>query len=458
LGVEPSVIPEALCGLPERYRVERLLGEGGFGRVYLATDRHLRRECAIKVASQPEGHERLEREARIAASLGSSHVVRVFDVAHLENGSPYLVMEYLRGESLASYLAREGSLPPKLVVEWALQICSGLGEAHALGLIHRDLKPSNIFLVEEPHRAPLVKLLDFGLARASTSTASSAFVTTSGVMIGSPAFMSPEQIRDATLAAPTDIWSLGVVMYRMLTGHLPFTGSSNGALLAAITADPHDPIENHLPTLNPDLVRIVDRCLAKATNLRFQSAVELSEALRRVDVGASRPPRPPPAVLPASSEPTEDITAIAGDAVPASNPSRRRAIVVGATLGAALVGAVLVFGAHLQSAQEGTGLQSASASSPPKPVNERPRTIDPSSPSDATEPTGARALPGSPAKFEAQPNSAAAEQDPRPSSPAPATRTPKARKKAQPAEAPSKPSPEPVPAHATPRIIEEPQY
>jgi serine/threonine-protein kinase len=440
--------------LPERYFIERLLGEGGFGRVYLATDRHLKRECAIKVASQPDGHERLEREARIAASLGSSHVVRVFDVAHLENGSPYLVMEYLRGESLASLLAREERLPPKVVMEWALQICSGLGEAHALGLIHRDLKPSNIFLVEEPHRAPLVKLLDFGLARASVSATSSVFVTTSGVTVGSPAYMSPEQIRDATLGASTDIWSLGVVMYRMLTGRSPFTGTSSSALLAAISADPHDPIETHLPELNADLVRIIDRCLAKVAGQRFQSAAELAVALRRVDLGAmSRPPRPPPVAAPtASSEPTEDITAIAGDALPAASPSRRRALLIGVALFAAALVVVLVLLGVLSRASEEPPPQVVSASSPPKPVSEPPRVTEaPASTADASSTTDTVPAKGASSRVERRPNGASTE-------PAPQTRTPTPPKKPRPGEAPAKPSPESAPAHAPPRIIEEPQY
>ena len=197
-----------------KYRVDRVVGEGGMGVVCVGTHLALGQRVAIKVlAAHVLGNEmavaRFEREARMSASLAHEHVVRVFDFGRTDSGAPFLVMEFLEGEDLAARIERDGPLPVAEALELLAEACEGLAEAHARGLVHRDLKPSNLFLARRATGATVLKVIDFGIAKDAGALGSHAMTRTNDVM-GSPQYMSPEQVRDAkNLDARTDVWSLG---------------------------------------------------------------------------------------------------------------------------------------------------------------------------------------------------------------------------------------------------------
>ena len=213
---------EILAG---KYRVERLLGSGGMGMVVAAHHLDLDEKVALKLllpgaATNPMLVARFVREARAAAKIKSEHVARVTDVGQLEDGSPYMVMEHLEGSDLAAYLTRTGPLPVAEAVDFVLQACEALAEAHGLGIVHRDLKPANLFCVQRVDDQRSIKVLDFGISKISVDTASQSLTQTSALM-GSPLYMSPEQMQSArTVDARADIWSLGVILFELLAGRL----------------------------------------------------------------------------------------------------------------------------------------------------------------------------------------------------------------------------------------------
>jgi serine/threonine protein kinase len=267
-----------------KYTVERLMAEGGMGVVCLGRHVQLERPVAIKflrraLSGRPAIVQRFLNEARALAALRSEHVVSVMDVGQLESGRPYLVMEHLDGIDLDALLERDGPLSVERAIGYILQICEPLAEAHALGIVHRDIKPENLFLWSGGPTADSVKVLDFGLAKQLGSSRALG-VTGPQDSIGSPCYMSPEQVSTPQLVdSRTDIWSVGVVLYRLVTNTTPFDGDSLVQVLSHILAATPVPLPDASPHLDDELNAIVLRCLQKSPENRYQTMSQLSDAL-----------------------------------------------------------------------------------------------------------------------------------------------------------------------------------
>jgi serine/threonine-protein kinase len=270
-----------------RYRVERVLGVGGMGIVVAA--RHLALEQAVAIKFllpqallHPEVVTRFAREARAAVRIRSEHVSRVTDVGTLENGAPYMVMEYLEGRDLCSELHARGRLELDRAVDYILQACEAIAEAHRLGIVHRDLKPGNLFLVES-HGVGIVKVLDFGISKISGlggAADGGGGMTQSASLLGSPAYMSPEQMTSArSVDARSDIWALGVILFEFIAGRPPFTGRSIPELCMEITNRPAPALRSVRPDAPAGLESVVTRCLEKNRDNRYSSIDELAHAL-----------------------------------------------------------------------------------------------------------------------------------------------------------------------------------
>jgi serine/threonine protein kinase len=263
-----------------KYAILRCIGEGGMGVVYEAMHQRLHQRLAIKVlrpdaSDQGELLARFEREARITAQLRSIHSARIIDVDRLPSGLPYIVLEYLEGRDLEAELTETGPLPIAEAVDIAIQVAAAMSEAHGLGIIHRDLKPANLFVCRAVDRR-VVKILDFGISRVE---ASESRITLSSSYVGTPLYAAPEQLRDSASAdARSDVWSLGVVLFEMLTGRTPFLGSG-AQVIARVMVDPVPWPGDLRPDLPPDLARIILRALQRDPAARFQNMNELSHAL-----------------------------------------------------------------------------------------------------------------------------------------------------------------------------------
>ncbi|MCI0704487.1 MAG: protein kinase [Planctomycetia bacterium] len=274
-----------------RYRVLKELGRGGMGAVYLGYDASLERKVALKVmlpdhAANPDARERFLREARSAAKIKSDHVVTIFDVGE-EYGIPFIAMEYLLGYPLDKYLKEKGELPLPHILRIGRETALGLAAAHELGLVHRDIKPGNLWLEAPKGR---VKLLDFGLARPMKDDI---HLTGTGAVLGTPAYMSPEQGRGLKVDHRCDLFSLGVMLYRLSTGKLPFTGDSMMAVLTSLAVDTPTPVRQLKPDVPEALEAVINRLLEKNPADRFQTAKEVVDAIRAIEH-----PKPVPGVLP----------------------------------------------------------------------------------------------------------------------------------------------------------------
>jgi serine/threonine-protein kinase len=271
-----------------KYELIELIGVGGIGFVVAATHVELGDKVALKflrpeALANREAVGRFAREARASAQIKSEHVVRVFDVGNLPDGAPFIVMEHLEGKDLDAVVHEQGALPVKLAVEYVLQACEALAAAHASGIVHRDVKPENLFLNHRAQGMDVIKVLDFGISKvAFTGSAIESrhpMVRTTMAM-GSPIYMSPEQIRAAQdIDARTDIWSLGCVLYELLTGSPAFDAPSLTQVAAIIIEQEPTPLELVCPLAPPGLAAIVTRCLAKSPAARFQDVAELAVAL-----------------------------------------------------------------------------------------------------------------------------------------------------------------------------------
>jgi len=280
-----------------RFRLDRLIGEGGMGVVWAATHLVTGKPVALKMlrperAGDPDLRQRFIREARAACTVQHPNVVQIHDVLDTEDGSPVMVMDLLHGESLGQRLDRETRLSPVEVARIMLPVVSAVGTAHAAGVVHRDLKPDNIFLADEGGGSISVKVLDFGIAKVlATQTEASATggLTGTGNMLGTPYYMAPEQIfveRDIDHRA--DIWALGVILYECLSGRRPTEADNIGQILKIVTTDGIVPLERVAPEVPPELARLVGRMLTRDRAGRPQSLQEVQATLRRFTDAAVR--------------------------------------------------------------------------------------------------------------------------------------------------------------------------
>ncbi|MBN1609515.1 MAG: protein kinase [Polyangiaceae bacterium] len=270
--------------LAGKYRLEKVLGAGGMGLVAAAHHLDLDTSVAIKLLlpgalSEGEAIGRFTREAQAAAKIRSEHVARVTDAGRLPNGAPYIVMEYLDGTDLGAWLAKRGALPVEQAIEFVLQACEAIAEAHGLGIVHRDLKPANLFCIQKPDGSLSIKVLDFGISKvAGPAPAGLDLVATqSACLLGSPRYSSPEQLQSArSVDARTDIWSLGVILYELLTASAPFGGEGLAELFTNITSRPAPSLHEVQPGLPPGLDQVVQKCLAKDRAKRYSNVAELA--------------------------------------------------------------------------------------------------------------------------------------------------------------------------------------
>ena len=274
--IEPATHPE-LLGRIGRYEIEQLVGAGGMGLVFRGHDTELHRIVAVKtIASSLAPHgavrQRFLAEARAVASLAHPHIVSVHDIVH-EDPVPAIVMQYVAGPSLGEHIAKNGALHWRNALQLGTQLCDALETAHRSGLIHRDIKPGNVLLEANATRALLT---DFGLVRVLDQQT----VTRSGTLAGTPEFMSPEQAWGRKLDARSDLFSLGSVLYVMLTGISPFAAGETMATLNRLCNDPHRPIRELAPDVPRQVIQLVDRLLAKQTRRRYSSAAEVRERMQ----------------------------------------------------------------------------------------------------------------------------------------------------------------------------------
>jgi serine/threonine protein kinase len=272
--------------IDSKYRIVRLLGQGGMGAVYEGENVRIHHRVAIKVlhagiATNSDAIERFEREAQAAGKIGSDHIVEVFDLGELQNSARYMVMEYLEGENLSQRIQRHGRMPPEAIAPIMMQLLEGLGAAHTAGIVHRDLKPDNVFLVRSKSGVDFVKIVDFGVSKFNKLSGDSAMsMTRTGAVIGTPYYMSPEQAKGAkTTDHRSDLYSVGVVLYECATGQVPFQADTFNELMFKIVLEtPPDP-ETLVQGLDPRFAAIIRKAMAREADARFQSAAEFQAAI-----------------------------------------------------------------------------------------------------------------------------------------------------------------------------------
>jgi serine/threonine-protein kinase len=303
-----SKASEGLLGrtIDQRYRVETLLGEGGMGLVYRVTHTRLNKQFAIKVlrrenTKDPEVLARFQREAESASGIGNQHIIDINDFGVLEDGSTYFVMECLEGIDLIDAIDVAQRMPEGRAIHIATQLCRALGAAHSAGIIHRDLKPENVFLIERDNTKDFVKVLDFGIAKVANGPKR---LTHAGEVLGTPHYMSPEQCEGDGVDHRTDIYALGVLLYEMVTGHVPHDADTMmGILTKQMYEDPIPP-KVRVPQVSEQLEQLIMRCLEKKPEQRYQTMHEVEADLQRIHTGQqpigpdtvtlkpTRPPRP----------------------------------------------------------------------------------------------------------------------------------------------------------------------
>jgi eukaryotic-like serine/threonine-protein kinase len=286
-GSDESGVPRPGDVLGGKYEVERVLGAGGMGVVLAARHVELGQRVALKFlnaqyAGNAEVVARFLREARAAAAVQSEHVARVLDVTRTVEGAPYIVMEHLAGTDLDQLLRARGPLPVDEAIDYLLQACEAIAEAHAAGIVHRDLKPGNLFLAHRADGSALVKVLDFGMSKVTATDGSGeqGSLTLPTAVLGSPWYMSPEQIKSSkNVDHRSDVWALGVVLYKLLTGANAFQAETLSGCFVMIVTEPPAPLRARRPDVPAELEAVILRCLEKDVARRFQNVAELALAL-----------------------------------------------------------------------------------------------------------------------------------------------------------------------------------
>jgi serine/threonine-protein kinase len=319
--------------LAGKFRIERVLGVGGMGMVVSAMHLQLDERVAIKfllpeALMNAEAVARFGREARAAVKIKSEHVARVTDVGALETGAPYMVMELLRGQDLSQVLRDNGALPIAVAVQYVLQACEALAEAHAIGIVHRDLKPANLFLTSRADGSPCIKVLDFGISKVASPSGSGSDMgmTRTQSIMGSPLYMSPEQMASARdVDQRTDIWAIGCVLYELVTGRVPFEAETMPQLCTLILhTDPPSP-RGIRADVSEVLDQVILRCLRKDRTQRYPNVAALAADLANFSPDAG----------PRSAERISRVLSSSGVSSPALNSSNLSALVAGSSTGAA---------------------------------------------------------------------------------------------------------------------------
>jgi serine/threonine-protein kinase len=429
--------PQEVAGVREgqilagKYRVESVLGVGGMGAVVAAHHVQLDERVAIKfllpaMLHSPELVGRFAREARAAVKIKSEHVARVMDVGTLENGAPYMVMEYLDGGDLAAWIQKTGPLPIEQAVDFVLQACVGVASAHAIGIIHRDLKPANLLCTRSNDGQFVIKVLDFGISKVMSLSAADAggAMTHTAAVMGSPYYMSPEQMQSAKdVDARTDIWALGVIMYELLTGSTPFPGESYAQIAIKVATSSFVRVRSARPDAPLGIEAIIFKCLEKDKDRRYGNVAELALALADFGTRRSRPsidrivgilqaaglssgapasPATPQTALPlfpgtkvskgneTALEPEAVAYGSTGTMAPSANTApgvsgRKKTLVILGIAGAALsLAALMAWARHqpnaVSSAASAPPLTAAGVAPPTSSVSEPPKPIEPSEP------------------------------------------------------------------------------
>ncbi len=379
--------------LYEKYRIDRLVGKGGMGQVFEGFHLLIGRRVAIKillpeVAASEAGNARFAAEARAAASINNPHILDVLDAGALPDGSRFMVSEFLDGEPLEARLAG-GRLTAQETAVITLQLLDGLAAAHRAGITHRDLKPDNIFLSRKAGRHDFVKIIDFGISKFAPSADESMRMTTTGVVLGTPQYFSPEQARGERVDPRSDLYSVGAIMYRCVAGHVPFAADTVHALLFRIALQNAPPLAAIVRGLDPGFSALTEKAMAKDPAARFQSAHEMSHAIKawldrshrwaeaRADTLSLASDSDGTSVAAPTPLPTSDSFELAGQTPPFTGQSRKRLTLIAAIgVGVLLVGGTLLALRRARNSAPAAMDQPSLASAPSAPTSERTPASD----------------------------------------------------------------------------------